>query len=50
MCFVDGLIDHIRRHGYPGRELERRAPPLAAPDAPSQITRGASASTQTGRR
>jgi DNA-binding transcriptional LysR family regulator len=50
MSFVDGLIDHIRRHGYPGRELERRAPPLPAPDAPSQVTRGASASTPARRR
>jgi DNA-binding transcriptional LysR family regulator len=29
MSFVEGLLEHTRRHGYPGRELERSAPPVA---------------------
>ena len=33
--FVDGLIDYISRHGYPGRDLERRAPPVPRPTPPS---------------
>ena len=28
MSFVEGLLDHIRIHGYPGRDLERRGPPV----------------------
>lgn len=50
MSFVDGLLDHIRRHGYPGRELERRAPALAATGSASEITRRASARPRARRR
>jgi LysR family cyn operon transcriptional activator len=31
--FVEGLLAYTRRHGFPGRALERRAPPLPLPAA-----------------
>ena len=43
MSFIDGLMDHIRRRGYPGRDLERRAPPVPGPQAPVELTRAAAA-------